>query len=200
MLRGIDMSKCKMILVVLCVASATLGYSASAGAQYFEGSGVLGLSQPPEVCPVFFPDSGEYPLGLGRVGGWDGFDVGDHVYVSGELYACGGICTFEGRCFDDDDSVVVPWPFVPAVSEWGMISLGLLVLVAGTIVIRAGKRYGSSGGALSVFFVLALCASSFAQDPLVAQKVDRMLQSQHHANNLLVRFKAAAPQVARDCE
>ena len=90
------------------------------------------------------------------------------------------------------------WPIVPTVSQWGMIALGLLVLVAGTIVIRSGKRDCSTAVVLAVLFLPALCASSFAQDPLITQKVDRMLQSQHHANNMLVRFKAATPQAARD--
>lgn len=196
MLRGIDMSNFKMSLVVLCVASATLAYPGSAGAQYFEGSGVLGLTQPPEVCLGFFPDSGQFPLGL--LGDWGDFQLGDHIYAAGVLLACGGFCSDEGLCFDPDNSVFVAWPFVPAVSEWGLIALGLLVLVAGTIVLGRRKRYWLSGIAFRAFFPLALCASSFAQDPLVAQKVERMLQSQHHPNNMLVRFKAAAPQAARD--
>ncbi len=170
------MSNCKMSLVVLCVTSATLVYPASARAQYFEGSGVLGLTQPPEVCLDFFPDSGEYPLGLGTLGNWGGFQEGDRIHAAGVLVACGGPCTDEGRCFDPSDSVFVAWPIIPTVSEWGMIALGLLVLVAGTIVIRTGKRYCSSLGVFGVLFLLALCASSFAQDPLPAQKVDRMLQ------------------------
>ena len=163
------MSKYKMSLVVLCVASATLANPSSASAQFFEGSGVLGLSQPPEQCFVFFPDSGEYPLGLGTLGDdWGGFQIGDHVHVAGVLVACGGPCVFEGLCFEPDDIVIVAWPIIPAVSEWGMIALGLLVLVAGTLVIRTRKRYGSPGGVFAVFLLLALCPTSFAQDPLVA--------------------------------
>ncbi len=30
----------------------------------------------------------------------------------------------------------IPWPMVPAVSEWGLVALTLLVLAAGTVVIR----------------------------------------------------------------
>ena len=72
------------------------------------------------------------------------------------------------------------------------------MLVAGTIVIRTGKRSCSSSGVFGVFFLLALGASSFAQDSLIAQKVNRMLQSPHHPERLLLRFKAATPQAARD--
>ncbi|MCH7596106.1 MAG: IPTL-CTERM sorting domain-containing protein [Planctomycetes bacterium] len=194
------MSKCKMSLVVLCVASATLAYPGSAGAQYFEGSGVLRIAGT-EPCLLFFPDSGEFPLGLGTLGDWGGFQEGDHIHIAGVLLPdCGGFCTFEGLCFDDNDSVIVAWPIVPTVSEWGMIALGLLVLVAGTILMRSRRRYFSSVGVLGVLLLPALCASSFAQDPLVAQKVERMLQGQHHPTNMLVRFKATASQVARDCE
>ena len=153
------MSKCKMSLVVLCVTSATLAYPGSAGAQYFEGSGVLALAQPPEVCFFFFPDSGEFPLGLGTLGDdWGGFQLGDHIHVAGVLVACGSFCTFEGLCFEAD-SVIVAWPIIPTVSEWGMIALGLLVLVAGTILIRAGRRYYSSARVFGVLFLLALSGS-----------------------------------------
>ncbi len=195
------MSNCKMSLMVLGVGMATLVYSASArgqGGEFFEACGVLGLTQPPEVCLGFFPDSGEFSRGLGRFSGWENFELGDHIHVAGVLFACGGFCTDEGLCFDADDSVIVVCPTIPTASEWGMIALGLLVLVAGTIVIRTGKRSCSSVGVLGVFFLLALGASSFAQDPLIAQKVNRMLQSPHDPNNMLVRFKAATQQAARD--
>ena len=50
---------------------------------------------------------------------------------------------------------VVNGPPIPTVSEWGTIALGLLVLVAGPIVIRAGRRYCSSAGVFGVLFLLA---------------------------------------------
>ncbi len=190
------MSNCKMSLMVLCVGSATLAYSASARAQPFEGCGVLRVTGV-EPCLRFFPDSGEFPLGLGRLtgDGWGNFQEGDRIHAAGLLVPCGGFCTFEALCFDADSVIGV---CLPSVSEWGMIALGLLVLVAGTIVIRTGKRYCSSAGVFGVFFLLALGASSFAQDSLIAQKVNRMLQGPHHPERLLLRFKAATPQPARD--
>ncbi len=136
--------------MLLCVGSATLAYSASAGAQLFEGCGVLGLTQPPEECLAFFPDSGTLPRGLGRFGGWENFELGDHIHVAGVLVACGGFCTDEGLCFDADSVIGVCLP-IPTISEWGMIALGLLVLVAGTIVIRTGKRYRYPAGTFAAF-------------------------------------------------
>ena len=138
--RGCDMSNCKMSLMILCVATATLVYSASACAQdgeFFEGCGVLRVKGI-EPCLLFFPDSGEFPRGLGRFSGWENFELGDHIHVADVLIACGGFCTFEGLCFDDD-SVIAACPTIPTVSEWGMIALALLVLTAGTMVIPRRK-------------------------------------------------------------
>ena len=86
------MSKFKMSLVVLCVTSAMLACPDSARAQFFEGSGVLGPT-PGEPCVAFFPDSGEFPLGL--LSDWGDFQLGDHIYAAGVLVACGGFCSTE---------------------------------------------------------------------------------------------------------
>ena len=115
------MSNCKMSLMVLCVGSATLAYSASARAQPFEGCGVLYLTHP-EECLAFLPDSGEFSGGL--LGDWGGFQQGDRVFVSGVVNVpeCGTFCNVDG-CFLNGNTVDV-CPAIPTLSEWGNDCIG----------------------------------------------------------------------------
>lgn len=139
-----------MSLIILCVGSATFTYTESARAQFFEGCGVLYITHP-EECLAFLPDSGEFPGGL--LGDWGGFQDGDRVLVSGvvEIPKCGTFCNVIG-CFLDGNTVDVCPAIIPTVSEWGMIALGLLVLVGGTIMIRTGKWSRCSVSVFGVFF------------------------------------------------
>jgi hypothetical protein len=128
-----------MSLAVLCVASATLANPSSASAQFFEGSGVLRLTTIGEPCLVFFPDSGEFSLGLGILADdWGGFDqVGDRIHVAGVLLpGCGGFCTFEGLCFEPDDIVIVAWPIIPAVSFFGLLVIAASMIAAGAWIMK----------------------------------------------------------------
>jgi len=177
--------------MIMCTGMATLGFAGNARAQSFEGCGVLGLTQGPEECLEFFADNGEYPRGLGRLAGngWENFQEGDHIYAAGQLESCGGICTDEGLCFEADSLIEICPPPIPTLSEWGMVVLVLLILAGGAIAIRNGKRIRYFACIFSAFFLLALCTFSFAQSPLIAQKVNRMLRSPHDPERLLVRFK-----------
>ncbi len=137
------MSQRNMSLVVLGVGMVVLLCSVRAAAQegeFFEGCGVLGITQP-EECLAFFPDGAESWYSIGELSDgepWGGFGKGDRIFVSGMVQPCASWCV--SACFSKG-SIIEACGDVPAVSQWGIITLALLLVTAATIVMRNAKRY-----------------------------------------------------------
>lgn len=154
---NISRKKLNGVLLVVGV-SALVGTNAAQG-QQFEGCGVL-KSDPFEVtCKVFFPDSGEFPGGLlPGSSGWGNFQIGDRVHASGRVVGCVSFCTIEG-CFEDDMIVTVCTAVeIPTTSIKGLLVMGILMLLFGSIVIRKSKQRHTSHYSVLIIMLLSVPA------------------------------------------
>ncbi len=127
------MSRYSICLMVLGVGAATLLSSSSARGQegeFFEGCGVVVSID--VGCVVFIPDNNPFPFGVWRFGGWEQFQAGDCICVSGIVEPCEHLCDFF-HCFLESSTLSA---CIPTLSNWGVITLVLLLITVGTIVIR----------------------------------------------------------------
>ncbi len=156
------MSQRNMSLLVLGVGMAVLLCSVKAAAQegeHFKGCGVLGITFP-EECLAFFPDGEKswYAIGQDFDGEpWGGYGEGDRILVSGMVRDCPSFCV--SACFSKG-TTIESCANVPAVSQWGIIALALLLVTGATIVIRNAKRYRHCTAVYAILLVCALRAFS----------------------------------------
>ncbi len=160
-----DMSQRNMSWLVLGVGMVVLLCSVKAAAQegeFFEGCGVLGITHP-EECLAFFPDGAKSWYSIGELSDgepWGGYGKGDRIFVSGMVQACASFCV--SACFSKG-STIEACADVPAVSQWGIVTLALLLVTAATIVIRNRKRYRDPTGVYACLLVCALSAPSMGR-------------------------------------
>jgi len=170
------MSRYRIGLMLLGVGTATLLNSGSARGQegeFFEGCGELVSID--VGCVVFIRDDMPFPFAIGRFAGWEPFQAGDCICVSGIVDPCQSVCDFD-YCFLETSILSA---CIPTLSQWGVIVLVLLLITVGTIVIRTRRRCPYPVCAFVLFVLLGISEPARAQEASITEQVDTMLASPH---------------------
>ena len=137
---------------------------------------VLNTREPEELClDVVTPLTS--PLSLGSL---ERSEYG--VTATLHITPWNGVCT-EGAVQDQTETTFRVTGPIPTVSGWGLIVMGLSMLVVGTVCVR--RRFGR----------VALCLPFLFAIPALGQ--DPNLGAEHHPEHLLVRFKVGTSRETR---